>query len=184
MTDPAEARAREIADNWYEAELDRDNGTTITVGAGLRLCEAIAVALRSRPSHAGYRAALEAAAKKADEAAAFADRLPSETDHEKSSAGGAAALARDIANAIRALPVPEEAGVELDDESGWLIERADSSAAEPWYWAAGQRDAERSSAWTQNHMEAIRFARKDDAEKVARRLFKDIEVRICEHGWS
>lgn len=70
------------------------------------------------------------------------------------------------------------------DESGWVIERADSSPAEPKYWAAGQREAERSSAWTSNHMEAIRFARKDDAEKVANRIMKDIPVRIAEHGWS
>jgi hypothetical protein len=74
--------------------------------------------------------------------------------------------------------------VNMSDESGWLIERADSSPAEPKYWAAGQREAERSSAWTSNHMEAIRFARKDDAEKVASRIMKGIVVRICEHGWS
>lgn len=72
----------------------------------------------------------------------------------------------------------------MNDESGWLIERADSSPAEPKYWAAGQREAERSSAWTSNHMEAIRFARKDDAEKVANRIMAGIDVRICEHAWS
>lgn len=69
-------------------------------------------------------------------------------------------------------------------ESGWVIERADSDAAEPKYWAAGQREAERSSAWTSNHMEAIRFARKDDAEKVARRIMRGVGVRICEHQWG
>lgn len=67
---------------------------------------------------------------------------------------------------------------------GWVIERADSSPAEPKYWAAGQRDAERSSAWTSNHMAAIRFARYDDAEKVANRLFPDIKVRIAKHEWA
>ena len=103
MTDPAEARAREIADNWYEAELDRDNGTTITVGAGLRLCEAIAVALRSRPSHAeSYRAALEAAAQ-----ATWAFIYPGSLKRELT---GQNQIAIDIYHAIRALPVPEEAG--------------------------------------------------------------------------
>jgi hypothetical protein len=72
----------------------------------------------------------------------------------------------------------------VENESGWLIERADSSPAEPRYWAAGQREAERSSAWTSNHMQAIRFARKEDAERVAARIMKDIDVRICEHDWS
>lgn len=70
------------------------------------------------------------------------------------------------------------------DESGWVIERADSCPAEPKYWAAGQREAERPSAWTSNHEEAIRFARKIDAEKVSRRLFPAIDVRIAEHAWA
>ena len=69
------------------------------------------------------------------------------------------------------------------DEYAWLIERADSEVSAPWYWAAGQRDAERSSAWTQNHLAAIRFARREDAENVSKRLFPDIAVRVCEHGW-
>jgi hypothetical protein len=72
----------------------------------------------------------------------------------------------------------------MSEESGWLIERADSSVAEPKYWAAGQRDAERTSAWTSNYMEAIRFARKADAEKTAYRLFPEIAVRLAEHGWT
>jgi hypothetical protein len=33
-------------------------------------------------------------------------------------------------------------------------------------------------------MQAIRFARKDDAEKVQRRLFKDIAVRVAAHEWG
>lgn len=69
------------------------------------------------------------------------------------------------------------------EESGWLIERGDSEVSAPKYWAAGQRDAERSSAWTSNHLEAIRFARKVDAEKLAKRLMPSIAVRVCEHGW-
>lgn len=69
-------------------------------------------------------------------------------------------------------------------ESGWVIERGDSSPAEPKYWAAGNQDASRFVAWTSNHMEAIRFARRDDAEKVHKRMMRDIAVRICEHQWD
>ena len=83
------------------------------------LCEAIAVVLRSRPSHASYRAALEAAAKKALRSSRIADRLPSETDHENHQRGAAAWPVTSL-NATALLPVPEEVG-ETDDESGWLI---------------------------------------------------------------
>jgi hypothetical protein len=71
-------------------------------------------------------------------------------------------------------------------ERAWLLERADSDPAAPWYWAAGQIDPTRSSAWTQNHLAAIRFARRDDAHAVAHRLMRkaSIEVRICEHEWA
>ncbi len=68
----------------------------------------------------------------------------------------------------------------------WVLERADSDAAAPWYWAAGQIDPSRSSAWTQNHMAAIRFARREDAQAVAHRLMRKvpIDVRVCQHGWT
>lgn len=69
-------------------------------------------------------------------------------------------------------------------ELGWVIEHGDSDAATPRYWAAGQHDPSRPSAWTENHIEAIRFARKDDAEKVARRSMKGIPVRIAQHEWD
>jgi hypothetical protein len=72
------------------------------------------------------------------------------------------------------------------DERAWLLERADSDTAAPWYWAAGQIDPSRSSAWTQNHMAAIRFARREDAQAVADRLMRKVpvDVRVCEHEWS
>lgn len=76
--------------------------------------------------------------------------------------------------------------MENTDELGWLIERADSEPSAPWYWAAGQVDPTRSSAWTQNHMAAIRFARRDDAQAVSDRLMKKagVEVRIADHAWN
>jgi len=71
-------------------------------------------------------------------------------------------------------------------ETGWLLEHGDSPTNSPRYWAAGQIDPSRSSAWTENHNHAIRFARRIDAERVATRLMRKIplEVRICQHEWS
>ena len=68
----------------------------------------------------------------------------------------------------------EAPGVEI----GWLIERADSSPAEPLYYfpyTAGE-------PWTKLHVNALRFARKEDAERVATVL--GIKARICEHQWG
>jgi len=73
-------------------------------------------------------------------------------------------------------------------EIGWLIERGDSPTSDPKYWAAGvyyaEHDPGRSSVWTSNHAQAIRFARKIDAERVAQRLLNGISVRVCEHIWD
>jgi hypothetical protein len=74
--------------------------------------------------------------------------------------------------------------ISITPESGWVIELGDSSTSAPKYWAAGQTDATRPSAWTSNHREAIRFARQEDAEKTAKRLMPGLPVRICEHGWG
>lgn len=72
------------------------------------------------------------------------------------------------------------------EETGWVLEQADSPSFEPRYWAAGQIDPTRSSAWTQNHMAAIRFAREVDAKAVADRLMSKafVAVRVCCHKWS
>lgn len=69
-------------------------------------------------------------------------------------------------------------------EYGWVIEHGASETSAPRYWAAGQIDPNRSSAWTGNDAHAIRFARKLDAERVAERTMKGIPVRIAEHGWG
>ncbi len=70
------------------------------------------------------------------------------------------------------------------EEYGWVIERGNSTAAEPKYWCAGHPDLHTFSAWTSNNEQAIRFARKIDAERAAERHMPDISVRIAEHGWS
>lgn len=72
------------------------------------------------------------------------------------------------------------------DETGWVLEHADSPVSQPRYWAAGQIDPIRSSAWSENNMAAILFARREDAQNVADRLMRkaDVPVRVCEHVWS
>jgi len=70
-------------------------------------------------------------------------------------------------------------------EYGWLIERADSPVCEPEYhgWDAGHSgDDGPGLSWTKDHNEALRFARKIDAERYAQDAGWN-NVRICEHGW-
>jgi len=62
-----------------------------------------------------------------------------------------------------------------NDESGWVIERGDSSPGSPTYWSG-------PDAWSQDHMDAVRFARKQDAERVACRVHGG-HHRVCEHLW-
>lgn len=65
-------------------------------------------------------------------------------------------------------------------EYGWLIERGDSPHYAPAY--LGESD-EGCVGWTGDNLKAIRFARKEDAQRYC-----DCEglnnVRICEHGWG
>ena len=65
-------------------------------------------------------------------------------------------------------------------ETAWLIELKQSVSRTPtWY---GETD-EGALGMTSDHMKAIRFGRKWDAEKV----LADIgwtEAFVCEHGWE
>ena len=65
-------------------------------------------------------------------------------------------------------------------EVAWLIELKQSVSRTPtWY---GETD-EGVLGWTSDHMKAIRFSRKWDAEKV----MDDIgvsEAFVCEHAWD
>lgn len=62
-------------------------------------------------------------------------------------------------------------------EYAWVIEGAWSHVQSPDYWAG-------SSAWSQDHNRALRFARKQDAEQAAAMMLDGIRVRICEHVWT
>lgn len=58
-------------------------------------------------------------------------------------------------------------------ETGWVIERGDSQPARPLYLAG-------PNYWSFDNLEAVRFARKEDADK-----FKQYaNDRICEHAWD
>lgn len=62
------------------------------------------------------------------------------------------------------------------DESvnyGWVIEGAWSHIQTPDYWVG-------SSAWSQDHDRALRFARKQDAEQAAAMMLDGIRVRIVD----
>jgi hypothetical protein len=82
------------------------------------VAKALVEALRSRPSHAeSFKAGLEAAAKIVDAAQAAAATLAARKDRPDHTLVGARAVeyaCRTSAAAIRALPVPEEQGVELE----------------------------------------------------------------------
>lgn len=62
------------------------------------------------------------------------------------------------------------------NETGWVIERGDSEPFAPTYWA-GIEDR-----WSQDHQDAIRFARKCDAERISARM-RYPNNRVCEHVW-
>lgn len=62
----------------------------------------------------------------------------------------------------------------IGDETGWVIERGDSRPSAPAYWAG--------DAWSQDHLDAIRFVRKLDAERVSARMTYP-NNRVCEHIW-
>lgn len=61
-------------------------------------------------------------------------------------------------------------------EFAWVIERGDSQPSAPTYWSGPDQ-------WSQDHLDAVRFSRKQDAERVACRLGQGYH-RIAEHGWG
>lgn len=68
-------------------------------------------------------------------------------------------------------------------EVGWVIEHKNSEPCAPLYWSG--------NGWSRDHLRAIRFARKEDAERTARGWDEDdplphepAEHRCCEHAWG
>lgn len=66
---------------------------------------------------------------------------------------------------------------ESSAESGWVIELAASEPCSPQYWAG-------SSLWVPEHLRALRFARKQDAQQAADFMLDGMKIRICEHTWG
>lgn len=58
------------------------------------------------------------------------------------------------------------------EETAWLVERGDSSTGAPLY-LAGRDD------WTDDNLAAVRFARKEDAQR-----FAGVGDRVAEHAWT
>ena len=69
-------------------------------------------------------------------------------------------------------------------EFGWVMEHKDSEPSVPSYFDAAPWSLDRPYPWTNDNLKAIRFARKEDAQKMATYLKLDHVVRICEHGWG
>jgi hypothetical protein len=65
----------------------------------------------------------------------------------------------------------------MREESGWLIERADSDVSKPLYWGG-------RNGWTLDNLLAVRFCRRDDAQSQADIIGNHHGFRICEHGWG
>lgn len=65
-------------------------------------------------------------------------------------------------------------------EFAWVIEMGRSPVSAPEYWAGNR--------WSTDHADAIRFARKEDAERTAKGFDDDpapeADYRFCEHGWG
>ena len=61
-------------------------------------------------------------------------------------------------------------------EYGWVIEGGWTSTDKPEYWVG-------SSAWSDNHLRALRFSRRQDAQQAADLMLSGVNVRICEHAW-
>lgn len=83
-------------------------------------------------------------------------------------------------DALAALPTPTASGradarTGMTEETGWVIERGDSQTYAPTYWAG-------PDYWSQNNLDAVRFARKNDAEQVACKLGQGYH-RVAEHAW-
>jgi hypothetical protein len=88
---------------------------------------------------------------------------------------GAKKIAQRIIDALR--EPKRESGKQ---ESGWVVEKGESQPCSPEYFTGANHPA---IEWSDpgDHLSAIRFARKEDAEKAARRF---INPRICEHLWG
>ena len=71
-------------------------------------------------------------------------------------------------------------------ESGWLIEMSLESVGGPPCWWTGKFKTGYLDSWSSNPIEVVRFARKEDAERVINGTLKKYfkAARATEHQWS
>lgn len=60
----------------------------------------------------------------------------------------------------------------MESETGWVVESGASEPSRPLYLAGPGK-------WSVDNLKAVRFSRKEDAQKFA--LKSD---RVCEHAWG
>lgn len=79
-------------------------------------------------------------------------------------------------------PTEEQIEAVKPTEYAWLIELKPHAftSPEPKYWGI---DAEGELDWTKDHMAAIRFARKQDAQAIIK-YYGWTEADAVEHGWG
>jgi len=84
---------------------------------------------------------------------------------------------RNVAKAIESLTLDREV---MRAETGWLIEDIN----EPTWLTLKPAEAMWSMVFTPESLDAIRFARRSDAEDYVACHLDDAPVRITEHSWS
>lgn len=66
-------------------------------------------------------------------------------------------------------------------EYAWVIEDPQSPTSAPRYYTLRPNQEQ---FWSYDHADALRFARKQDAEDYVAHFVQHDGARICEHGWG
>ena len=85
---------------------------------------------------------------------------------------------KDLQNTI--IRLTRELGEARDVEAGWLIEHE----AEPKWLTLKPGEAAYEVCWTKESNDALRFARRVDADDYASTFLEEGPVRITEHRWG
>lgn len=70
--------------------------------------------------------------------------------------------------------------VPMSHETGWLIEHED----EPMWLTLQPAEAAWTVCWSKDSQDALRFARRQDAELYCATFLDESPVRITEHRWG
>lgn len=80
----------------------------------------------------------------------------------------------------------------METEFGWVIEFGESEVSCPSYWMGPSQNTKEwpFGMWSDDNLKAVRFAREQDADAVARAIVmwsdnnSRAHFRIKEHGWG